>query len=156
MRHIGDVAGSVSIVSGYREIGVGNRRLCLAHRLAWFYMKGEWPLHEMDHVNFDRADDRLVNLREATSAQNKGHRRAKTNSMSGVKGVYWSHPRRKWQAQLMLGKRNIYLGLFDSLWDARVAYVIAATKEFGEFATFHSRDDEVWVKERLAETMGLP
>jgi hypothetical protein len=54
---------------GYRIIRVNYHKF-LAHRLAWFYVHGEWPPHEIDHVNRRRDDNRIANLRPATRLEN--------------------------------------------------------------------------------------
>jgi len=130
----GDVAGRGS-GGGYRQISVDNR-LYLAHRLAWLYMTGEWPEVQIDHVNMDRADNRFVNLRQATRSENKGNMRAQANNASGLKGVYWHKRAGKWCAQINTNGTRRHLGCFDSPEAAHAAYIASAKKHFGEFARF--------------------
>lgn len=128
-RRAGEIAGHLR-KDGYRRIGFeGNEYL--EHRLAIFCMTSAWPRNEVDHRNLNRADNRWANLREATHSQNRTNTRP--TSSSGFKGVTW-HRDGKWQAQLGLGKTNIYLGLFDSKEAAHAAYRTAASRLFGEFA----------------------
>ena len=82
----GDMAGHVD-VHGYRVIGL-DLRIYKAHRLAGLYMTGEWPKHEVDHKNLDKADNRWVNLRPATHGQNRQNIGALKNNWTGCKGVY--------------------------------------------------------------------
>jgi hypothetical protein len=58
----------------------------LAHRLAWFYVHGEWP-EQIDHINGNRADNRLCNLRPADNSQNQANMGPKKNSHLGIRGV---------------------------------------------------------------------
>jgi hypothetical protein len=120
---------------GYRTIGIGGKRY-LAHRLAWLYVHGEWPADQIDHVNMDRSDARMCNLREATAAQNKRNTGARSHNRSHLKGVEFNTRRKikRWYAVIRSdGKRN-FLGSFDCPAAAHFAYVIAADKFHGEFA----------------------
>jgi|DEB0MinimDraft_3_1074331.scaffolds.fasta_scaffold20825_2 hypothetical protein len=100
------------------------------HRLVWLYVYGDWPTKDIDHINGDRYDNRIDNLREVTVAQNHMNRRAK----SFLKGVTWDKRKRKWQAQIMLNKKQGFLGYFDCPAAAHMAYQIAADEKFGAFA----------------------
>ncbi len=83
---VGKVAGSPQ-GQGYLLIFVDGRRY-RAHRLAWFYMTGEWPADGIDHVNNIKTDNRFANLRLATRAQNEMNKPPSRSNTSGVKGVY--------------------------------------------------------------------
>jgi HNH endonuclease len=146
---IGDVAGSRC--GRYVQVQV-YEQFYSVHWLVWLWMTGCWPAPEVDHRDGDPLNNRWANLREATRSQNTAN--TVTRGRSGVKGVYWKETRRKWEAAITVHGERHSLGLFNNLWDARVAYIIAATEAFGPFAKFHSHADELWVKERLAEMMG--
>jgi hypothetical protein len=105
-----------------------------AHRLAWLYVHGEWPAREIDHINGDKADNRIANLRPATHKQNSANRLINKNSTSGVKGVGWHKNNAKWRAQIKLNGKKKNLGYFDAIEDAAAAYQNAAINNFGEFA----------------------
>jgi hypothetical protein len=124
----GKVAGSVHS-KGYARIWVGGRSY-RAHRLAWLYVTGAWPVAQLDHANGARDDNRFVNLREATNAEN-GHNR-KTNNPCGFKGV--RQQKKRWCARIGKNGRRIFLGLFATPEEAHAAYVAAATEHHGEFA----------------------
>lgn len=127
----GDLAGCFDYERYWRirVDGVNHR----AHRLAFVIMTGECPA-EIDHINRDRADNRWVNLRPATTTQNHGNKGMQRNNTSGVKGVCWNRQRGKWQASIQISGRPHYLGLFDNTADAAEAYRVAAVAAFGEFA----------------------
>lgn len=89
---------------------------------------------EADHKNHDTLDNRRGNLRKCTSAQNKWNLRIPTHNSSGFKGVSWDKTRHKWMSKIMLGRRTINIGRFDSVEDAARAYDSRAVELFGEFA----------------------
>ena len=73
-KHVrGKVAGTLNR-SGYRMIGI-NKKVYLAHRLVWLYETGHFPKKHIDHINNDKDDNRLVNLREVTHQENCHNRR---------------------------------------------------------------------------------
>jgi hypothetical protein len=126
------LAGGVSR-SGYVEIRL-DRRLYRAHRLAWLHVHGAWPVHEIDHINGEKADNRIANLRDATSGQNKANQtRLRADNTSGHRGVSWSKANRKWFAKIKHAGRQKLLGYFDSKEAAVEAYELAAASRFGEF-----------------------
>ena len=86
----------------------------MAHRLAWFYVYGAWPNGDLDHINGDKLDNRIANLREATRKQNMQNVRQHKHNTSGVKGVAWHSQRNKWRAYIFVDYRQIHLGLFDT------------------------------------------
>lgn len=147
---IGDVAGSYS--GRYMQVQIYGQ-LYLAHRLAWLWMTGRWPDPEIDHRDGDPLNNRWSNLREATRSQNTAN--TCSRGRSGVKGVYWREAHHKWYAAISVHGKRYCLGHFNNLWDARVAYIIAATRVFGPFAKFHSREDERLTKELLHKNMGF-
>ncbi len=116
---IGAVAGGDD-GHGYVTISV-EKRICRGHRLAWLYMHGVWPADQIDHINGDRSDNRIANLREATVAENLQNQRVRSTNKSGYPGVYWEPDRGKWRAQIRVKGRNIYLGLHADIVDAVAA-----------------------------------
>jgi hypothetical protein len=129
---VGDIAGRIN-EWGYREICI-DRHLYRANRLAVFYMTGEWPTALVDHVDLNKANDRWSNLRHATHSQNHANSNAHADNTSGIKGVSWDASRRKWQAQIGVKGRNIYLGRHSTRAEAAAIYAAAAKKYFSEFA----------------------
>lgn len=117
---------------GYRAISFGER-LYTAHRLAWFYVNGVWPADMLDHINRDRDDNRIANLRGATRGQNMQNRAVSSDNLSGLKGVQkgkWN----RWTARITVGGKRKRIGWFDTPEEAHAAYLAAAKQYFGEFA----------------------
>lgn len=127
----GDIAGCDN-GKGYIRIYVDGKPY-KAHRLAWFYMTGEW-VPEVDHENTIKSDNRWDNLRKATRGQNRGNTRAYKNNTSGLKGVSFNKRTARWAAQIQKDGVKVGLGYYATAEDAHAAYVIAAKKYFGEFA----------------------
>lgn len=127
-------AGSLGS-DGYASIYICGRNI-KSHRAAWMYVYGVWPERDLDHINGDRCDNRICNLREATRAENTQNigRAYKNNKSSGVLGVYL-HACGKWQAKIQVNKKSKSLGLFDSIEDASAAY----KKAKSELHKFSSR-----------------
>lgn len=119
----GSIANSVS-VHGYARIGIDGSRYP-AHRLAWFYVYGRWPSKQIDHINRDRLDNRIVNLREATDAENRQNMSLSVTNTSGVKGVSWDKRRKKWFSKITHNYQQISLGFHDNINDAEKAYAEA-------------------------------
>ena len=118
---------------GYLIITI-NGRGYRAHRLAWLYVYGEDPKGEIDHVNGDPTDNRIVNLRIATRSQNVANTRKKNYSGNKLKGVTPTRNGVKYKAQIRINGKNTYLGTYSNEEEAHAAYKAAAEKEFGAFA----------------------
>jgi hypothetical protein len=109
--------------TGYIRVKVLNKKY-LAHRLAWFVVHGKWPEGQIDHINGNRADNRIVNLRVVDSSGNAQNRRSKQkNNQSGYFGVHSSGG--KWRAQIRIDKKLRHLGMFDTPELASMAYLEA-------------------------------
>lgn len=130
-RRRGRPAGYLT-VNGYIHVGLC-RRLYLGHRLAWLYVHGEWPPAQIDHVDGDRANNRLSNLRLALPRQNSWNYRKPITNKSGMKGACENRPGR-WIAQIKANGKKYYLGTFDSAAAAHAAYCEAAARFHGEYA----------------------
>lgn len=116
---------------GYRIVTI--RVTFCEHRLAWLLANGEWPKGQIDHINRDKADNRIENLRECTNAENHQNLPMLSTNSSGFVGVTWNKSCSKWQAQIRAKGKSKYLGVFSSAEEAAEAY--AAAKR--QLHTFH-------------------
>ena len=105
-------------------------RCCRAHQVAFAMSYGRWPTAPIDHIDGDRRNNRLSNLREVTAAENNRNAKVRSDSKTGVVGVRWYKASRKWEAQISYDGKKKFLGLFEAFDDA-VAARKAAEKFFG-------------------------
>lgn len=109
----------------------------LASRIAWLIHYGKWPDYDIDHINGDPLDNTITNLRDATRHDNLKNAARRTDNTSGITGVYWNVDRGKWQAQIGVDGRVLYIGLFSSI-DQAIAARKRAEREHG-FHDNHGR-----------------
>lgn len=102
---------------GYRT-GHIFRRPYQAHRVIWMLAHKEWPKNQIDHINGIRSDNRLINLRPVSHAENGRNQKLRSTNTSGVMGVYWHKSAKKWGARIKVGGSYRYLGLFFEFADA--------------------------------------
>lgn len=117
---------------GYDAIGFEGRAY-LSHRLAWFYVYGVEPVHLIDHINGDKKDNRIANLREATASQNLWNMRKSSRNTSGYTGVVWHPGTGKWRAQSRHNGKPVHLGVFENALDAAKAHEEFIRAHRGEF-----------------------
>jgi hypothetical protein len=118
---IGEVAGCIT--DGYVKIQLHGGKY-LAHRLAWFYMTGEWPKHEVDHRDGVGSNNRWDNLRHVTRSENmQNQRRARRDNATGLLGAH--HQGNKFQSSINIDGLPKYLGYFDTAEEAHNAYISA-------------------------------
>ena len=123
---IGDIAGSINS-SGYIAIRVRGNPLS-AHRLAWLYVHGVWPENEIDHINQNRADNRLINLREVTGKENHKNMSLYKANTSGVCGVNWNRKYSKWHSRINVDGKSVWLGQYDDKFEAICSRMSAKNK----------------------------
>jgi hypothetical protein len=122
----GDVAG-FSTSHGYFAIKVDGHR-CYAHRLAWLYVYGEWPVDHVDHINGNGEDNRICNLRDVPRTINaQNMRRAHADSRhSKLLGVSSSHSlKNPWAAHISINGKLRHLGHYPTQELAHAAYLDA-------------------------------
>ncbi len=131
-RKAGDVAGKHAC-NGYWRIKLFGKEYP-AHRLAWFFFYGEWPDGQVDHINLDKIDNRIVNLRQATVSENQHNKHHQNNNTSGFKGVSKFKRTGRWRSEIMVDGHKHYLGSFATAEEAADAYAGAAMRLHAEFA----------------------
>ena len=122
----GDVAGS-KMSDGYIMLSVSGKKV-LAHRVAWFFSYGEFPYGHIDHINRNKSDNRILNLRLASPEQNAQNRTKNSKNTSGYKGVTWHKRDKKWQAAITVKGKVLHLGYYLKVEDAYASYVKASKK----------------------------
>lgn len=124
-RIIGSVAGYINN-RGYIQIKV-DKVDYRAHRLAWMYEYGEFPKHEIDHINHNRSDNRIVNLRDLTHSENQRNCSATKNSILPM-GVCFKKAAGKYQARIMANGKRVHLGYFNTISEAKKVRQLANVK----------------------------
>ena len=114
---VGSIAGAPQN-KGYIQIMIDNRNY-LAHRLAWFYVYGEWPKNQIDHINRIKTDNSIKNLRDVDGSTNLHNVGTRSHNTSGVNGVYWSNRSKKWICTIEINTKKHWLGSFSTLEDAK-------------------------------------
>lgn len=138
----GSPAGSPN-AEGYFQVRVDGQsyRIC---RLIWLHITGEWPKHQIDHIDRNPANDKWENLREATSSQNTANRgKNKPDKAScPLKGVQAVQKRKsiRYRANAAKDGQRFHLGYFDTPEEAHAAYVRASEELHGEFASDGTRE----------------
>ena len=105
---------------GYIKLGV-NGKDYLAHRIIWLYVHGEFPPHQIDHINRDKGDNRISNLRAVTNQTNHRNKAIQSNNTSGSNGVYWCKRSKRWVGNIKLNGASKHLGSFKEKNDAIAA-----------------------------------
>lgn len=109
-------------------------KMYLAHRVAWAIHYGEWPKSDIDHIDGDKKNNRINNLRTALPAENLRNKKKTKANKSGLKGVSWDASRGRWRAVIAKNGRQKFLGYFDDIEHGHAAYVAASASMHGEFS----------------------
>lgn len=112
----GRIAGSVE-KKGYLVLTIFGKRY-KAHRLAWFYEHGHFPSNQIDHINQNKLDNRIENLRDVDNRTNATNRPIRTPTKSGCYGVTWNKYHQKWAVRINIDKPEKHIGYFKALEDA--------------------------------------
>ena len=102
-------------------IGRISDRLYKSHRVIWAIFYGDWPDEHIDHINGIRDDNRIVNLRSVSNAENGMNTKLPATNTSGACGVFWHKKNEKWIAQINVNGRRKHIGSFADKNDAIVA-----------------------------------
>jgi hypothetical protein len=123
--------------NGYKFVGLycnGKHKNMLIHRLmAIHYIPNDENKQFVDHIDNNKLNNKLTNLRWCTNQQNDMNRSISKNNTSGVKGVTFHKQTNKWHAQITINGKYIHLGLFTEINDAIEARRKKAKELFGEF-----------------------
>jgi hypothetical protein len=109
-----------------------------AHRVAWAIHYGQWPALDVDHINGNKVDNRIANLREATVQENGQNIPIKCNNRSGTMGVRWREHASGWEAYITVDGRFIHIGYFKAKEDA-----IAARRDKERELGFHQNHGRI-------------
>ena len=131
-KRVGDEAGMIT-EKGYRRIRV-ERHLHMAHRLVWAYHFDNVP-QWIDHIDEDKLNNRIENLRPASKEQNGYNISHRKNNRSGVKGVYWSTRNNKWVAEISVNKQIRRVGYFENIDLAELVVIEARNLYHGAYAS---------------------
>lgn len=124
---IGTVAGGMSRPDGYIRISIKYKPY-FAHKLAWLYVNGVWPSEQLDHINHDKTDNRIDNLREVSHRENHLNQPLSKNSTTGLHGVSFHKRANKYEARIKVGGKSLYLGSFKTANEAYAARKNADSK----------------------------
>lgn len=116
---------------GYRAGRIFERKY-QSHRVVWALVKGAWPSGLLDHIDGDRRNNRIENLREVSDIENCRNTARRSDNASGHVGVSWYERKKKWRAYVAVNGKQQHLGFFISLGDA-----VAARKEASDRIGFH-------------------
>ena len=108
----GEVCGHIT-KRGYVFICIDKTKQ-MAHRLAWAYCYGVWPTGDLDHIDQNKSNNAIVNLREATRKQNMQNVTIHRHNTSGHKGVALHAWSGKWRAYIFNDRKQTHLGLYDT------------------------------------------
>jgi hypothetical protein len=108
----GREAGGISN-QGYRVLEI-NGKAFLCHRISWAIFYGEFPRNQIDHINGNRSDNRISNLREVTAEGNAKNRKVRVDSRSGVSGVS-QLPGGRWRASIAINGKRTHLGVYSTV-----------------------------------------
>lgn len=120
--------------NGYQEVTI-NKKKYYSHRLIFMMFNGYWP-EQIDHIDGNRSNNLVSNLREANNAQNNRNTKLRVSNTSGFKGVYLHSQNNRFVARITVNYKCISLGCYKTIKEAHEAYKKAASELHGDFASF--------------------
>ena len=127
---VNQIAGNYN--QSYVAVKINNSAYKL-HRIIFYMHYGYCP-ETIDHINGNKHDNRIENLRAASQAENKRNKAIDCRNKSGIKGVYWAKHANKWIAKIRLNGKSKHLGCFDNLYLAQEFMELARDMVHGQFA----------------------
>lgn len=124
----GQLAGTIG-GHGYRYINIDNQKY-LEHRLVWLYHKGVWPKNQIDHIDGDRTNNRIENLRETDQSGNNKNQSLRKDNRVGYRGVSWYKQTKRWIVKIGDKNNRHHLGYFDDLHEA-ISMRLTAEEHYG-------------------------
>jgi hypothetical protein len=118
--------------TGYWRIKL-NKENYQAHRIIFAMHHGFMP-EFIDHIDGNRSNNKIENLRQATKQQNNWNRAIQKNNSSGIKGISWREDCKKWIACCRVNYKLVYLGLFNEIEEAKKVLSEFRSKNHGNFA----------------------
>lgn len=128
----GKQANRLKKSNGYQEVTI-NKKKYYAHRIIFMMFYGRWA-EQIDHIDGDRSNNLLSNLREASNAENNRNTKLRSTNQTGFKGVCYNKINKNYNARIMVNYKGIHLGCFDTPEEAHEAYKKAALELHGDFA----------------------
>ena len=124
-RNVGAEVGSWDMY-GYKTIRLAKKSYKL-HRLAWFYINGEWPKYDIDHINGIRHDNRIENLRDVPRKMNLENQKKLTErpTRTGLMGAYFDSRKNMFYSRISHHDKSLYLGSFKTAEEAHNRYLEA-------------------------------
>jgi len=123
---IGDIAGCVEKRIGYNTIGIKGK-VYKSHRLIWLYIYGEWPYGQIDHINGNKSDNRICNLRDVSQNGNAQNiKKPNARNKSGYLGVI--RFQNKWRASITINSKTKWIGDYECPEEAHQAYLAEKRK----------------------------
>jgi hypothetical protein len=129
---VGSIPKKITRSNRYVMTKIQGQHYCV-HKLIYMWHTGVWP-EQIDHINTNSLDNRIENLRLATTSQNASNRKMFCSNTSGAKGVSWHKAQKKWFVYMNVNKKRKNIGYFDNLELAKLVAIEARDKYHGVYA----------------------
>lgn len=128
----GLIAG-YAINTGYRAVKIRGHQYVI-HKLVWLYVYGSWPSSPLDHIDCDKSNNKVENLRLADASLNGANIPVRSDNVLNLKGIQLHKATGKYRARIFIKGKHVSLGLHHKVEDAVAAYARAAKDHFGDYA----------------------